>query len=643
MNCWSVRSAFLCSMLLCMLTACGGGGGQGGSTIAAPSALSYQSPKIYTVNIAITTLTPTVAGTVTNYSVSPALPVGLVLNTTSGQITGTPTVAVVAANYTITAQNSAGSTTFALSITVNSATLTLSSSAPANNATDAERTTTPSLTFSASLDGATVAGNVTLNRAGQTVAATANTSGRIVTLTAQQELMPLATYTMTASIGLRGSGGEQLSAPVSTSFTIRDGAWQVAQLIETANAGDALDPQIAFDASGNALAVWDQFDGTRKSIYANRYTAGSGWGVATILETDDTGDALDPQLAFDANGNALAVWYQYDGTHNNVYSNRYTAGKGWGVAVLVSNTIPVVGGAINPRIAIDAAGNVLTVWTQYDGSTFNIWANRYSAATAQWGIATRVETANAGTAAWPQIAVDRSGNALAVWMQSDGTRLNIWANRYTASGNSWGTDMLIETDNASDALLPQIAIDANGNALAVWEQSDGTRYNVWANRYTAGSNSWSTATLIEADNAGNALDPQIAIDAHGNALAIWKQYDGSRDHVWANRFTAGSSSWGTATLVESDNTGDASYPQITFDANGNALAVWAKHDGRRFNIWANRYVANSNSWRTATLVETDNAGDATNPQVAIDANGNALAIWEQSDSAVYNIWANRFR
>jgi hypothetical protein len=48
---------------------------------------------------------------------------------------------------------------------------------------------------------------------------------------------------------------------------------------------------------------------------------------------------------------------------------------------------------------------------------------------------------------------------------------------------AFGTAALIETDNAGDADNPQIAFDANGNALAVWEQFDGTRYNIWANRY----------------------------------------------------------------------------------------------------------------------------------------------------------------
>jgi hypothetical protein len=58
-----------------------------------------------------------------------------------------------------------------------------------------------------------------------------------------------------------------------------------------------------------------------------------------------------------------------------------------------------------------------------------------------------------------------------------------WANRYTASSNSWGTAALIETDNADSAFHPQIAVDGSGNAIAVWYQFDGMRSSIWANRY----------------------------------------------------------------------------------------------------------------------------------------------------------------
>jgi hypothetical protein len=56
---------------------------------------------------------------VTSYIVSPALPAGLNLSAATGIISGTPTAVTAKASYTVTASNSAGSTTASLSITVN--------------------------------------------------------------------------------------------------------------------------------------------------------------------------------------------------------------------------------------------------------------------------------------------------------------------------------------------------------------------------------------------------------------------------------------------------------------------------------------------------------------------------------------------
>ena len=83
--------------------------------------ISYATPQTYTVGTAITALSPTVSGgTPTGYSVSPALPAGLSLSTTTGAISGTATVAAAAANYTVTATTASGCTGMAaVNITVN--------------------------------------------------------------------------------------------------------------------------------------------------------------------------------------------------------------------------------------------------------------------------------------------------------------------------------------------------------------------------------------------------------------------------------------------------------------------------------------------------------------------------------------------
>lgn len=86
--------------------------------IAAPSALSYHARQTYYVGTPIKPLWPAVTGTVTSYSVTPALPAGFSLNSLSGAISGTPTAAHASANYTITATNSTGSTNTVITFAV---------------------------------------------------------------------------------------------------------------------------------------------------------------------------------------------------------------------------------------------------------------------------------------------------------------------------------------------------------------------------------------------------------------------------------------------------------------------------------------------------------------------------------------------
>ena len=79
--------------------------------------------------------------------------------------------------------------------------------------------------------------------------------------------------------------------------------------------------------------------------------------------------------------------------------------------------------------------------------------------------------------------MDASGNATAVWYQYDGTRYNVWANRYSPAAGTWGTAVLIETNNAGLADMPRVTVDPGGNVTTVWRQSDGTWFRVWANRF----------------------------------------------------------------------------------------------------------------------------------------------------------------
>jgi hypothetical protein len=86
-----------------------------------PSHLSYVSPVSATVGEALAPLTPSVSGAVDHYAASPPLPLGIVLNSTSGILSGTPREAKSLEPYTITASSLAGDSRFILLLAVTSA------------------------------------------------------------------------------------------------------------------------------------------------------------------------------------------------------------------------------------------------------------------------------------------------------------------------------------------------------------------------------------------------------------------------------------------------------------------------------------------------------------------------------------------
>ena len=86
--------------------------------IPAPSGLSYATPNIYEEGVDITPLDPRVTGAVASYAVSPSLPAGLILDTSTGRIFGIPTLAKPTTTYVVTATNTTGSTSTNVVITV---------------------------------------------------------------------------------------------------------------------------------------------------------------------------------------------------------------------------------------------------------------------------------------------------------------------------------------------------------------------------------------------------------------------------------------------------------------------------------------------------------------------------------------------
>jgi hypothetical protein len=343
------------------------------------------------------------------------------------------------------------------------------------------------------------------------------------------------------------------------------------------------------------------------------------------------GTGLGVRVAVNSSGDAVAAWYQDSGSGFSIWASLFRPLQGWGSPQAV--VADSIGDTDGPEVGIDRSGSAMLVWRQgSDDRREKVWAILFTPGEG-WAAPTRID-AGVGPASAPQIAMNQNGNAMVVWSQYDGVGIateSAWGNYFTPT-TGWGTPEMIESEPFFEARRPRVGMDVNGNAIAVWYLSTSNNAQIWANRFSP-TEGWGTEELIN-NGSGHAYDVELAMAASGDAIAVWPQ----QDDLWANRYVP-SAGWGTAEPIEAGSD-DASWAtsHVAINSNGQAVAVWRQYDAydyAKFNLFANRYVPGA-GWGTAELMESDNALDVYAPRVALDPNGNAIVVWSQG-----GVWARR--
>lgn len=622
--------SFVCAMLVAggMLAGCSGGD---------DAPVPPPAPVTYSVTGTVSGLSGT--GLVLGNS-GAALPVtGNGAFTLGGAFSGGSSYAVsVTTQPTAPAQvcsvaNGSGTVSANVSnITVNCVTtpMTVVSSAPDNGATNVARDVQPAITFSVPLNASSLSGHVSFRRGTRAVSATIAASGATLTATPLRPLSLLSNYTLAADTGLLGTYGETTAGAVARSFTTRDGVWHPVAMARS-SAQNPQNPTVVMTSDGNSIATWFEYNGGMANVWANTYTVGQGWGTPVTLDTNTINDSVEPTIAADANGNAIVVWQQNDGTRWDIFAARYTVGSGWSAPFAVSPS-NVGTSNVQPQVGVNLDGDAMFVWINSSGQDSSVWA-RLLPAGGTLGTATAIETAP-GNPLSPKVVLDAGGNATALWMNNDNSNntRDMWSNRF--SGGNWGTSTVIDASPESPSEY-SLALDNLGGALAVWSQQvTNSSQSVFLRRFTPGTG-WGSITTLTTTVNGSSYYPEVAADPEGNVMAQWGEFVGPQIRELFSYIPVGGSPSAPAEI------GASSIAKFAFDASGNALAIWYEESGNNRNVKASRFVA-PGTWSTPVNVFTGNAESA--PRLAIDSFGNALAVWAAYDTGtnVTSVLSSRF-
>jgi hypothetical protein len=369
------------------------------------------------------------------------------------------------------------------------------------------------------------------------------------------------------------------------------------------NLGSSLTgPRVAVAANGDAVVVWLQDEGVFR-IKANRFARhGGAWArtwqatpetLASFSYTASPGVSVpEPRVAMDAAGNAVVAWVEYQGSFQDpgnetysVHAARATPGSGWGPAARLGTSdlwYPPVF-----DVAAGGEGTAIVVWERLDaipGIRNSIYYSRFDG--ARWSGAATLEN-SAGSAGWPRVGMDAKGRAAATWVQED-VEHSVYSRRYVAP--SWGP--ITRIDSAFDqraAWYPEVSVSATGEAAVSWiaDYSSGgsAASNVWSNVMRA-NGAWGSARALALKVAGSPRHA-VAGDDSGNAAILWEQTAAGSVDIRARRLQPGGAL--DAAVPTLDNRPDgAGGPAIDMGATGDASAVWRQSDGVSLSVFASR-------------------------------------------------------
>jgi YD repeat-containing protein len=409
-----------------------------------------------------------------------------------------------------------------------------------------------------------------------------------------------------------------------TSYTYDGASDRIASILT----GDGDSVRFSYDAQGRIASY---AEGGNPAVLIGYTTSPQTATVslpanAAALSNTDTQTTT---TTYDLNGSALTA-----------------PAVGWTPGAIVSTTDPAAPAATNPSVAFDQNGNGVAVYTQGG----HVLASVYDKASGAWSAPKILDNLPGALAtAAPQLSVSETGNALVTWAQSDGTAQSVYARRYVNGAwqaNAAGQDSGDLIDNQSTtAALPVGGINNAGDAVVIWLQPAAgttTPNNLYASRFTGGA--WQAPELLES-NPNNILgaSESVAIDQDGNATALWAQKapGDTFNSIYSKRYVAGTG-WQaeTSTALETSS-GLAGSPSVAFDRNGDGVAIFTLNG----DLYASQYTKATDSWSAAKLLE--NLAFAVNTtRLTLSAGGNALVTWTQgftnaSGATEQNVYARR--
>jgi hypothetical protein len=406
-------------------------------------------------------------------------------------------------------------------------------------------------------------------------------------------------------------------------------------------------PQLAVNAAGDGAVVWSQRVDGRYAVFGSSLHAGT-WSLPRLIRAS-IGDALAPQVGIDAAGNAVVAWRDSDtdgqaGQTHAMWSTRGTRQGDGSVAWTAGFKLPASPQALDGyALAVTPGGQAVLAWRELRPAVLDLPAQRNLVVAegdgSTWSPAVAIESAD-GDVDHPAIAVGAGGAVVLAWEQAgDSGASQVLASRRSGA-STWSAPHLLTVDGGRGTVLstlPRVAVAADGRALVVWQQNEGSLRSLWSS--SAGADgSWAAGVgITEPGVARQFTDPALAMNAAGRAVLAWGDATSSFSQVFVRGYDAATGTWGSEQQASTDGLLQHTEQRVAIDAQARVTVVWR---GSSANPHAFARSLDGAAHWLAAPVRIDAPGDDTSfdPQVAVDGAGTLITVWTQFTSGLGKVW-----
>jgi PKD domain len=416
------------------------------------------------------------------------------------------------------------------------------------------------------------------------------------------------------------------------------GAWLSVQALSE-EGHETYVPVVAADSQGTVLAAWEQKEAVGTRIYTSVRPPGGAFAAAVAMSRAGATGQL-PAVAFDSSGDAIAVW-SGDGV---IEASRRPAGGSFGEAQQLSGEGE---SANDPKVIFDSQGDAVVVWVSDSRVLPEVVRLEASVRPAGGSFGAPRQLDYLTPESMEQnvyisiggLAADEQGDVFAAWSTS---REELYGSEKQSSaikaaishaGSAFSEiTTLAEKEGTllSDDVVrsADIAADPQGEALVVWEHYSSTGQKIEA-KIRPPEGPFETEPEIVSGEETSVSSPQVAFAGNGEATVVYTAPVGGKTGVVAVLRSVGGE-FGLPRPV-SESGVSSTYPTVLALANGETLVAWLRYEEPGQINAATRPVGGSFGAPRAVSPTGKGSGIGA-PVLAADGYGDAVAIWRRLEA-----------